>query len=248
MKIACVHKCSVMSGPATLWTAAPQDPLSTAFSRQEYWSGLPFSPPRNLSLEEIKPECPVFPALPVRFFTTEPPGKSMWKLAFIKHTSESHSVMSNSLWPHGLYSLQNSPGQNTAVCSHPLLQWIFPTQGSNPGLPYCRQILYQLNHQGSPRILAWVPYLFSSGSSQPRNQPGVSCSAGGFFTDWATREALNTRENCRFLKLFLCISFLFSYYVLKVLITLDSINADTSLPLFVWMLSLPNNDLETYKV
>ena len=46
-----------------------------------------------------------------------------------------------------------------------LLQGIFPTQGSNLGLPYCRQILYQLSHKGSPRKLEWVAYPFSSGSS-----------------------------------------------------------------------------------
>ena len=46
-----------------------------------------------------------------------------------------------------------------------LLQRIFPTQGSNPGLPHCRQILYQLSHKGSPRILQWVAYTVSSGSS-----------------------------------------------------------------------------------
>ena len=62
-----------------------------------------------------------------------------------------------------------------------LLQGIFPTQVLNPGFPHCRQILYQLNHKGSPRILEWVAYLFASGSSQPRNQTGVSCIAGGFF-------------------------------------------------------------------
>ena len=44
----------------------------------------------------------------------------------------------------------SSPGQNTGVCSLSLLQGIFPTQGSNPGLPPCRQILYRLSHQGSP--------------------------------------------------------------------------------------------------
>ena len=46
----------------------------------------------------------------------------------------------------------NSPGQNTGVGSLPLLQGIFPTQGLNPGLPHCRQILYQLNHKGSPYV------------------------------------------------------------------------------------------------
>ena len=46
--------------------------------------------------------------------------------------------------------------------------------GRNPGLPQCRQILYQLSYEGSPRELEWVAYPFSSGSSQPRNQTGVS--------------------------------------------------------------------------
>ena len=65
---------------------------------------------------------------------------------------ESHSVVSYSLQPHGLHSPWNSPGQNPGVGSLSLLQGIFPTQGSNPGLPHCRQILYQLSHQGSPQI------------------------------------------------------------------------------------------------
>ena len=51
-----------------------------------------------------------------------------------------------------------------------LLQGIFPTQGSNLGLPHCRQILYQLSHQGSPRILEWAAYPFSRGSS---HNPGI---------------------------------------------------------------------------
>ena len=84
--------------------------------------------------------------------------------------SESHSVVSNSLRPHGLYSPWNSPGQNTGVGSLALLQRIFPTQGSNPGLPHFREILYQLSHKGSPRILEWVAYPFSRESSQPRHQ------------------------------------------------------------------------------
>ena len=108
-------------------------------------------------------------------------------------TSESCSIVSDSLRSHGLYrpySEWNSPGQNTGVGSFSLLQGIFPTQGLNPGLPHCRQILYQLSHQGRPRILEWVTYPFSSGASRPRNWTGVFCIAGGFFTSWATREAL----------------------------------------------------------
>ena len=56
----------------------------------------------------------------------------------------------------------------------PFSRGIFPTQGSNLGLPHCRWILYQLSHQGGPRILEWVSYPFSSGSSWTRNGTGVS--------------------------------------------------------------------------
>ena len=83
----------------------------------------------------------------------------------------------------------DSPGKNNRVGCHALLQGIFPTQGSNPGLLHCRQTVYHLNQQGSPRTLQWVAYPFSSGSSQPRNWTGVSCIAGRVFTSWATREA-----------------------------------------------------------
>ena len=59
--------------------------------------------------------------------------------------------------------------ENTGVGCHVLLQGIFPTQGSNPGLPHDRQILYHLNHRGGPRALEWIAYPFSTGSSRPRN-------------------------------------------------------------------------------
>ena len=92
-----------------------------------------------------------------------------WKVKW----SESCSVVSNSLRPHGLYSPWNSPVQNTGVGSLSLLQGIFPTQGSNTGLPHCRRILYQLSHQGSPRILEWVAYPFSiKGSNDPESVTG----------------------------------------------------------------------------
>ena len=66
--------------------------------------------------------------------------------------SESLLVMSDSLWPHGLYCPWNSLGQNTGVGNLSLLQGILPTQGLNPGLPHCRGILYHLSHQGSPLL------------------------------------------------------------------------------------------------
>ena len=121
---------------------------------------------------------------------SSPFGKTSRKLESEKKgESESHSVVSDFLWPHGLYSPWNSPGQNTGVDKFSLLQGIFPTQRLNPGLPHCRWIFYQLSHKGSPRILEWVAYPFSSGSSQPRNWTRVSCIAGRFFTNWAMKEA-----------------------------------------------------------
>ena len=105
------------------------------------------------------------------------------KLKFHENESESRSVMSNCLRPHGLYSPWNSPGQNTSVGSLSLLHGIFPTQGSIPGLLHCRWILYQLSHKGSPRVLEWVAYPFSRESSQPRNPTRVCCIAGGFSTN-----------------------------------------------------------------
>ena len=66
--------------------------------------------------------------------------------------SESRSVVSDSLWPHGLHSPCNSPGQDTGLGCHSLRQGIFPTQGLNPGLPHCRWTLYQLSYQGSPGV------------------------------------------------------------------------------------------------
>ena len=126
----------------------------------------------------------------------------MWELDH-KESCESRSVMSDSLQPPW-----NSSGQNTGVGSLSLLQGIFPTQGSNPGLPHCRKMLYQLSHKGSPRILEWASVFwrssasgdpFSRGSSQHRNQTGFhsqSCIAGGFFTNWAIKESWVLKSWC----------------------------------------------------
>ena len=69
--------------------------------------------------------------------------------------SESSSLVSDSLRPHGLYSPWNSPGQNTGVGSLSFLQGTLPTQGLNPGLLHCRWILYQLSYEGSQ--YTWEP-------------------------------------------------------------------------------------------
>ena len=80
-------------------------------------------------------------------YRTETPNMQLCLKNERKKENESRSVVSDSLRSHGLYSPWNSPGQNTGVGSCSLLQGIFPTQGSNPGLPHCRQILYQLSQE-----------------------------------------------------------------------------------------------------
>ena len=85
----------------------------------------------------------------------------------LSRESESLSVVSDSL-----RSPWDSPGQNTGVGGLSLPQEIFPTQESNPGLLHCRRILYQLSHQGSPRILEWVADPFSGDLPDPGIEPG----------------------------------------------------------------------------
>ena len=128
-------------------------------------------------------------------------------LKWSESRSLSQKVMFDSL---RLYSLWNSPGQNTGVGSLSLLQGVFPTQGSNPGLLHCRQILYHLSHKGSPRMLKWVACPFSRGSSQPRSETGSSCIAGRFFTSWATRVS-QAAEKAPSLLISLSIQFALSY-------------------------------------
>ena len=87
------------------------------------------------------------------------------------------SVMANSLRPPWTVACRllcpwDSPGKNTGVGCHALLQVIFPTQGWNPYLLHCRQILYHLRHEGSPRILEWVNYPFSRGLPSPGIKQG----------------------------------------------------------------------------
>ena len=96
---------------ATLWTVALQSPLSMGFSRQEYWSGLPFPPPGYLPNPGVKPVSPVSPALAGRFFTTEPPGKPNSRLAclylVVYHFPDICLAFPIRLWKQGqvLYTL-----------------------------------------------------------------------------------------------------------------------------------------------
>ena len=162
-----------------------QAPLSMGFSRQEYWSGLPFPPRGDLPNPGIEPASLTSSALADKLLITSTTWEAPSKVPESETASRS---VSPALWPHGLYSPWNSPGQNTRVGSLSLLQGIFPTQGLNPGLLLCRWIFCQLSHKVSSRILEWVTQPFSSEYSRPRNRTGVSCIAGGFFTSWDTWE------------------------------------------------------------
>ena len=109
---------------------------------------------------------------------------------FPENESQSHSVMSDPLWPHGLYSPWNSPGQNTKVSSLSFLQGIIP----NPGIELRSSTLQAdslpAEPPGKPKNTERVAYSFSSGSSWPRNRTRVSCFAGTFFISWDNRAPL----------------------------------------------------------
>ena len=129
------------------------------------------------------------------------------------------SVMSDYLWPHGLQHTRpscTSPTAGVYSNSCPLSWWCNPTISSsvipfsshlafpspgdlpNPGIKPRSPALRAdslLSHKGRPRIMEWVDYPFSRGSSQPRNQTGVSCIAAIFFTNWAIREAHDKNFN-----------------------------------------------------
>ena len=105
--------------------------------------------------------------------------------------TESRSVISDSLWPHGLWHARllcpwNSLGQNTGVGSLSLLQEIFSTQGSNPGLLHYRQILYCLSHQRNPSA--------PPGKCKHSGVGSLSLLQGIFPTQESNRDLLHCRQ------------------------------------------------------
>ena len=123
MSVLCAESLSHVQLFATPWTVAHQAPLSMGFSRQEYWSGLPFPPPGDLPDPGIEPACPVSLAMARVFFTTEPPAKK---------TSQTPSLLSKSTWsrdfsrtgcfPPTVSSLLHSQGQTSHALSESLLR------------------------------------------------------------------------------------------------------------------------------
>ena len=149
--------CSVVSNSATPSTAAYQAPLSVGFSRQEYWSGWPFPSPGDLPDPGTEPVCLASPAPTGGLFTTATSGKPDFRIlkrvaiSFSRGSSQPRNrTQASHIAGRFLTSRATREPKNTGVGSLSLLQWIFPTQESNQGLPYCRQILYRLNCQGSP--------------------------------------------------------------------------------------------------
>ena len=122
-------------------------------SRQEHWSGLPFPSPGDLPNPGIKPTSLMSPVLTGMSFTTSTTCKApdLFMLC-VCLVSQSCPTACNPMDcnPPGSSVHGDSPSKNTEVGCHFLLQGIFPTQGSNPGLPHYRQTLYCLSQQGSP--------------------------------------------------------------------------------------------------
>ena len=131
----------------TPWTVALQAPLSMEFSRQEYWSGLPFLIPEDPPDPGSEPASLASPALAGGLFTTAPPGKPQhihtmcikWVNTILLSTGDETQ-----------YLIINYNGKESEKA----------TQGSNPGLPHCRWILYQLSHKGSPQKCVYI-YLYN---------------------------------------------------------------------------------------
>ena len=120
-------------------------------------------------------------------------GKGVWGRMYL--IAQSCPTLCNPMdWSLPGFSVHGDfPGQKIGVGCHAFLQGIFPTQGSNPGLPHWRQILYHQSHQESPRILEWVVCPFSRRSSWPRDQtksPVSLLHCRQILYCWATGETL----------------------------------------------------------
>ena len=155
-------------------------------SKQEYWSRLPFLTPDDHPNSRTEPESPVSPALAGRFFTWatwEAPTWQLysWNLFHINQNLCSHKGLCTivcSSFVHGsLYGMVQMKVKVTQSC-----------------LTLCHPMDYTVHGILQARILEWVAFPLSRGSSQPRDRTGVSWIVGRFFTNWAIREDLAIRE------------------------------------------------------
>ena len=172
-----MHVCiltSVMSDSVILWTVARQARLSMGFSRQEYWSGLPFPSPGDFPNPGMELCLLSLLHWQVGSLPLVPPGKPQSILSSVQF---SRSVMSNSLWPHGLqHARPPCPSPTSRVYSNscPLSWWCHPTISS------CLPFSSRLQSFPAPRSLT-MSQLFASGGQSI----GVSASISSF--QWAPR-------------------------------------------------------------
>ena len=136
---------------ATPWTVACQAPLSMKFPRQEYWSGLPFPSSWALPDPGIEPRSPAWQMDSLSLSQLGSNTAYCLRCAVCLVTQSCLAFCDPvDCSPPGSSVHGDSPGKNTGVGCHALLQGIFSTQRSNPGLLHCRWIFYHLSHQGSP--------------------------------------------------------------------------------------------------
>ena len=157
--------CSVFVAP---WTVGCQAPLSMTFSRQKYWSGFPFPSPRDLPDPGIETRSPAFQAGSL-------PSETVLKGLSWTHQSQGQCIEEHPVGDFNTlrYSINGSSRQKSdkkTLILWNLLSRVWLCNPMNCSLPvsYVHGIL-------QARILLWVAYPFSSGSSQPRHQTGFSC-------------------------------------------------------------------------
>ena len=142
----CVCVCVCLFGKSCLTLCSPMDcssPGSSVHGISQENGKLPLPSTRNLPHPESEIE-PVSPALTGRFLLV-----SHLLLLLLLSLESCPTVRPRRGQPTRLPHPWDSPGKNNGVGCHSLLQGIFPTQGSNPGLLHCRQIIYHVSHQGS---------------------------------------------------------------------------------------------------
>ena len=154
-----------------------QAPLSVGVLKQENWSRWPFSSPGDLPGPGVKAASPAVQADSIQLSHWGSPKSSLE----VK-VPQSCPTLSMDYTVRGILQAR-------------ILEWVaFPcSRGSSQardrthGYPALQVNSLPAKPRASPRILEWVYYPFSSGSSWPSNSTGVSCTAGGFFTNWAAR-------------------------------------------------------------
>ena len=159
-------------------------------SRKEYWSGLPLPSPgvSSISTQGLDHDTCIGRRVLYHWAIWEAPKLVLavlcWVAQLCPTLCDPMDYNSPGSSVHG-----DSPGKNTWVGCHAPCQGIFPTPGIEPRYLALQVDFLSSEPKGSPRILEWVAYPFSRGSSQPWDWTGVSCIAGRFFTSWATWEA-----------------------------------------------------------